>query len=174
MTGKGEVVAGGGRQGPVLGADLGCCLQREGLEALYCPPVPHTSYPLSCVSPLIYPCPRVSWPLATAAAAPMDRPARDSAPDAHSLVHLPLSHLPGPHRPGRLLQQVPCTPVRALLRLNCGTSLMISRSRWQLSCPLCTPCLTKPCFPHTLSPEHTYPLVIVLVLRTQSSSTCYY
>ena len=70
----------------MLGADLGCCLQREGLEALYCPPVPHTSYPLSCVSPLIYPCPRVSWPLATAAAAPMDRPARDSAPDAHSLA----------------------------------------------------------------------------------------
>ena len=23
----------------------GCCLQREGLEALYCPPVPHTSFP---------------------------------------------------------------------------------------------------------------------------------
>lgn len=65
---------GRGVQGPMLGADLGCCLQREGLEALYCPPVPHTSYPLSCVSPLIYPCPRVSWPLATAAAAPMDRP----------------------------------------------------------------------------------------------------
>lgn len=105
MTGKGEVV--GGVQGPVLGADLGCCLQREGLEALHCPPVPHTSCSLSCVSLLISPCPRVSWPLATAAAAPMDRPARDSAADAHSLaracyVCLPLSHLLGPHGAGHL------------------------------------------------------------------------
>lgn len=73
---------------------------------------------------------------------------------------------------GICLQQVPCAPVTALLRLNCSKSLMISRSRWQLSGPLGTPCSTTPCFPPILSPEPLYPRVIVLVLRPQSSSTC--
>ena len=147
LKGRGDDWEGGGcrwGQGPVLGADFGCCLQRESLEALFCPlpptlltpcpvspcsstPAPHTSYPLSCVSLLISPCPRVSWPLATAAAAPMDRLARDSATDAHSLARACYVCLCPTFWDstglGVCLPQVPCAPVTALLRLNCGTSL---------------------------------------------------